>query len=160
MSDFLEQYSTTDQTRDKVVRWILIVIAAVAAVWAIDWVLTTYGTYNLRDVREQWQAHKFFSLLAGKQYEAAYKLWGCDVSQPCRDYNYQKFMEDWGPKSPAANLSKRNVHAVRHCKTGIIQVMDFGADDTVNLFVESRTLVVGFAPWPVCNPRWQAPASP
>ena len=160
MGDFLSQYSAGDQTRDKVVRWILIVIAAVAVVWAIDWVLTTYGTFNLRDVREQWRAHSFFSLLSDKQYEAAYKMWGCDVSAPCRDYNFQKFMEDWGPKSPAADPSKRHVNAVRHCKTGIIQVINFGSGDAVNLWVESKDMTLSFAPWPVCNPRWQPPASP
>jgi hypothetical protein len=38
--------------------------------------------------------------------------------------------------------------------------MDFGAGDTLNLWVESKDLTLSFAPWPVCNPRWQAPPSP
>ena len=92
MSDFLSQYGAADHTREKVVRWILIAIAAVAVVWAVDWTLTTYGTFNIRDVRQQWRAHRFFHLLGEKQYEAAYGLWGCDVAKPCRDYSFPKFM--------------------------------------------------------------------
>lgn len=160
MSDFLSQYGAADHTREKVVRWILIVIAAVAVLWVVDWTLTTYGTFNIRDVREQWRAHRFFHLLGEKQYEVAYGLWGCDTAKPCRDYSFPKFMEDWGPKSPAADLSKKHVNAVRHCKTGVIEVIDFGAGDTLNLWVESKDLTLSFAPWPVCNPRLQAPTSP
>ena len=160
MSEFLSQYGAADETREKLVRWALIVVAVLAGLWVVDWVLTTYGTYNLRDVREQWQAHKYFRLLSEKQYEAAYRMWGCTPDKPCRDYAFNKFMDDWGPKSPAANPSKRNVHAVRHCKTGIIEVMDFGAGEPLNLWVESKDLTLSFAPWPVCNPRMQLPASP
>lgn len=159
MGDFLSQYSSADRTREKAVRWILIVIAAVAALWVVDWTLTTYGTFNLRDIREQHRAHQFFHLLSEKQYEAAYRMWGCDPARPCRDYSLQKFMEDWGPKSPASDVSKEHVNAVRHCKTGIIEVIDFGAGDPLNLWVESKDMTLSFAPWPVCNPRWQPPPS-
>jgi hypothetical protein len=48
--------------------------------------------------------------------------------------------------------------AVRHCKAAIIEVIDFGAGDTVNLYVDSKDLTLSFAPWPVCNPRMQMPA--
>ena len=58
------------------------------------------------------------------------------------------------------DLSKKHVHAVWHCQTGIIEVMDFGAGNTLNLWVESKDLTLSFAPWPVCNPRLQAPTLP
>lgn len=157
MSEFLSQYGTADRAREKAMRWALIAIGVLVALWVVDWVLTTYGTYNLRDIREQWQAHKYFQLLSEKQYEAAYRLWGCTPDKPCRDYPLNKFMEDWGPKGQVPDVSKRSVHAVRHCKTGIIQVIDFGAGDPVNLWVESKDLTLSFAPFPTCNPRIQVP---
>jgi hypothetical protein len=159
VADLFSQYEAGEESREKVVRWVLIVIAAVALLWAVDWVLTTYGTFNMRDMREQYRAHHFFRLLSEKQYQAAYRLWGCDPAKPCRDYSLQKFMEDWGPQSPAADVSKEHVHAVRHCKTGIIEVIDFGGDP-LNLWVESKDLTLSFAPWPVCTPHWQPPPSP
>jgi len=158
VSEYLSQYGTTGQTREKVVRWILIALAGVAVLWVVDWGLSLYGTYNLRDAREQWRAHQFFSLLSEKQYDAAYRLWGCEPSKPCRDYSFQKFMEDWGPKGAVPDISGRKVKAVRHCKASIIEVIDFGAGDTINLYVDSKDLTLSFAPWPVCNPRMQMPA--
>lgn len=158
MSDYLAQYGSTGQTREKIVRWILITLAVAAVLWVIDWGLTLYGTYNLRDVREQWRAHQFFSLLSQKQYDAAYRLWGCEPAKPCRDYSFQKFMEDWGPRGVVPDISGRKTTAVRHCKGGIIEVLDFGGSgDPVNLYVDSKDFTLSFAPWPVCNPRMQVP---
>jgi hypothetical protein len=84
-------------------------------------------------------------------------MWGYTPAHPCRDYSYQKFMEDWGPGSPAANLAARKVVNVRHCGSGLIEVIEFGSGDPVNLYVGASDLQLSFAPWPVCNPRWQAP---
>lgn len=158
MSEYLSQYGTSGQTREKIVRWILIVLAAAAVLWVLDWGLTLYGTYNLRDAREQLRARQFFSLLSEKQYDAAYRLWGCEPAKPCRDYSLQRFMEDWGPKGTVPDASRRKTSAVRHCKGGIIEVLDVGAGDPINLYVDSKDLTLSFAPWPVCNMRMQAPA--
>jgi len=155
VSEYLSQYGTEDRTRERVVRAILIAMAAIAVLWAVDWGLAAYGTYTLRDAREEYRAHSFFSQLGKQRYREAYAMWGCDEAHPCRDYSYQKFMEDWGPKSPAADLSKRKVLAVRHCNGSIIEVIDLGTGDPLNLIVDSHDLALSFAPWPVCNPRWQ-----
>jgi hypothetical protein len=64
LSEFLEEYSGRRQTREKVAHRGLIAIAAVAIIWSIDWALTVSGRFNLRDVREQWQARRFFSVLS------------------------------------------------------------------------------------------------
>jgi len=158
VSDYLSQYGTSGQTREKVVRWILITLAVAAVVWVVDWGLTVYGTYNLRDVREEWRARHFFGLLREKQYDEAYRLWGCEPAKPCRDYSFQKFMEDWGPKGVVPDASVRKTHAVRHCKAGIIEVLDFGTGDPINLYVDSKDFTLSFAPWPVCDPRMKVPS--
>ena len=158
MSDYFSQYGNTGQTREKIIRWVLITMVLVALLWVADWGLGVNGTYNLRDWHEQYRAHQFFSLLGDKQYAAAYGLWGCDITHPCRDYSFQKFMEDWGPKSPAASLASRKVLSVRHCGTGVIESIDLGSGDPVNLHIDAGDLTIGFAPWPICNPHWQAPA--
>lgn len=160
MADFLEGYAAQESRREKVVRWVLISIAALAVLWVIDWGLSLYGTYNLRDIRQQYTSWKFFRLLKKGNYDEAYRMWGCDPANPCRDYSKDKFLEDWGPKSRFGDLSKMETKAVRHCKTGIIHSVAIGPEETVDLWVESRDLTLSFAPWPVCNPRWQAPSTP
>jgi len=62
-------------------------------------------------------------------------------------------MEDWGPKSDAADLSSLKVSKVRSCNAGIIEKADFGPGRSALLWVQRQDLTVGFAPWPVCNPK-------
>jgi hypothetical protein len=157
MADFLEGYAERNVRRDKAVRWVLTGIAAFAALWVIDLGLAMYGTYNFRDIRQQYTSWKFFRHLKHGRYQDAYRMWGCDPANPCRDYSMEKFLEDWGPKSRFRDLSKVETAAVRHCKTGIIHSLSLGPEDQVDLWVESRDLTISFAPWPVCDPRWQAP---
>lgn len=159
MADFLESYAAEEDRRAKVVRWALIAVGVFFLLWVIDWGLSAYGTYNFRDIRQQYTAWKFFRYLKNGQYDEAYRMWGCDAAHPCRDYPKEKFLEDWGPKGRYGDLSKMETRAIRHCKTGIIHSLTIG-EETVDLWVESKDLVLSFAPWPVCNPRWQAPANP
>lgn len=156
MGEFLAEYRGGSQTREKVVQWGLTAIAAVVIVWAVDWALSVSGHFSLRDIREQWQAHRFFSLLSDRNYQPAYAMWGCDPARPCRDYSFPKFMEDWGPASIAAKPSQRKVKAVEHCHAGIIEVIDFGAKDAVNLYVGSEDLMLSFALDPTCTPHYKA----
>ena len=117
---------------------------------------TVSGHFNLRDIREQWQVHRFFSLLSDRKYRPAYAMWGCDSARPCRDYSLSKFMEDWGPESIAAKPSQRKVKAVEHCHGAIIEVIDFGVKDAVNLHVDPKDLTLSFAPAPTCTPHYKA----
>jgi hypothetical protein len=152
VGEFLAEYRGGSQIREKVVQWGLTAIAVVAIVWAADWALSVSGHFGLRDIREQWQAHRFFSLLSDRKYQPAYAMWGCDPVRPCRDYSFPKFMEDWGPASIAARPSQRKVKAVEHCHSGIIEVIDFGAKkDAVNLYVGSEDLTLSFALYPACT---------
>jgi hypothetical protein len=156
LGEFLAEYSGGSQTREKLIQWGLTAIAAVAIVWAVDWALSASGRFNLHNIREQWQAHRFFSLLSERKYQPAYAMWGCDPARPCRDYSFPKFMEDWGPASIAAKPSQRKVKAVEHCRSGIIEVLDFGAKEAVNLHVDSDRLTLSFAPVPACTPHYKA----
>jgi hypothetical protein len=83
-------------------------------------------------------------------------MWGCTPAHPCRDYSFPKFMEDWGPASLAAKPAQREIRAVEHCRGSIIEVIDFGAKDLVNLHVNSQDLMLSFAPVPTCTPHYAA----
>jgi hypothetical protein len=150
LAGFLEGYGASDARREKIIKRTAIVVI-IAAILGIS------GYFYFRDWREQRQAQKFFTLLRQEDYQAAYRLWGCDPSRPCRDYSMDSFLEDWGPKSPH-KLQDLKLGGKKSCPGGIIQSVQFGADDELNLWVNRGDLTLSFAPWPVCNPRWTPPS--
>lgn len=155
MAEFLQGYGHSDAKRERIVKRI-VACTAVAAILGVA------GWFFFRDFREQQQVRRFFTLLEEKDYDGAYRLWGCDPANPCRDYTKEKFLEDWGPKGVYTRKSGLRFEEKRSCETGIIQYVGYGEseDDIVHLYVQRSGLTMSFAPWPVCDPRWQAPASP
>ncbi|HSB13413.1 MAG TPA: hypothetical protein VLE22_03075 [Bryobacteraceae bacterium] len=151
MAGYLERYGAGEEQRERRIRRVLLSIAVIAAL---------AGTFYLlfRNYRETKQAKRFFELLLEKDYKAAYVLWGCDKpgAPACHDYTFDNFMEDWGPKSPHADLSSLEFGKVRGCSTGVIVTVEFGKGREDLLWVDRDTKVIGFAPWPVCNPRLPA----
>jgi hypothetical protein len=146
MSGFFESYRSGEAEREKR-RWRVVLYVALALIAAA----TLYFVF--RNYRETRQAKLFFELLGKKDYAAAYALWGCSEKSPCRDYVMTKFMEDWGPSSPHANLSAMKITKTRGCSAGVIVEADFGTAQPDYLWVDRKTKYLGFAPWPVCNPR-------
>jgi hypothetical protein len=146
MAGYLENYRAGEAEREKRIRWVALGVVVVLILAA-----TLY--FLLRNYRETQQAKLFFELLRKKDYTAAYALWGCTERTPCRDYVTAKFMEDWGPSSPRANLSAMKITKTRGCSTGVIFETDFGTGQPDYLWVDRKTKYLGFAPWPVCNPR-------
>ncbi len=155
MSDFLQGYGETDARRERVVKKIVLAALALCIVGAAAW-------WFSRDFTEKQQIRRFVQLLEQKDYDSAYRLWGCDPADPCRDYSLAKFMEDWGPKGVYTRNQSLKLGEKRSCEGGIIQYIEYGKteDDVVHIYVQRSDLTLGFAPWPVCNPRWQAPAQP
>ena len=150
MAGFLDDYGVADERREKIVKRIVIAAAVVIIAGGILY-------FFFRNFREERQIRTFIDLLNQKNYVAAYALWGCTPETPCRDYPLQEFMKDWGPASPHANISSVKLARTRSCATGIIQTLDFGGGEVVDLWVERKDRTIGFAPWPVCSPRMQAP---
>lgn len=158
MAEFLESFDTKVSAREKFVKFFFVLVALILLGAGIDWVLAKLGKPNLSDIREQWQARSFFADLQAKRFEEAYRRWGCDPAKPCRDYRFEKFLEDWGPQSRYGDPSRVQVEVIRHCDSGIIQTVNFGPpDSTVHLFISKQDRVVSFSPWPVCNPRIPVP---
>lgn len=159
MTDFFDSYETRPSAREKFVKYFFLAVAGIIVLFGVDWTLAKLGKANLSDFRPQWQARQFFQLLREQNYPEAYRLWGCDQKSPCRDYAFEKFMEDWGPKGTySTGLASLNTLSVRHCDSGIIQTVTIGApDEPVHLYVDRRQLTLSFSPWPVCNPRVPVP---
>jgi hypothetical protein len=165
MPGYLEEYGAGDEKRGRVIRWS--VIAAVAVL-----VLSTAGYLLFRNYPEDKIAKAFVATLQQKNYQEAYRFWGCTAENPCRDYRFDKFLEDWGPQSPYADASNvrighpqlnpgalgwiRNVLGVQYsCDDGVIYHLNFGKGEPVLIYILRKERTIGFAPWPVCSPRIQ-----
>jgi len=146
MPGYLEAYGAGSEKREKIVRRVALVVLVVL-------VAGTALYFLLRNFRETRQANLFFELLARKDYSAAYALWGCSPTSPCRDYTMDKFVQDWGPTSAHADLSTFKITKTRSCTAGVIFEAQFGSNPPDYLWVDRETKDIGFAPWPVCNPR-------
>ena len=151
MSNYLDDYGAGEARRSRIRNRILLTTALLAVAGGAAY-------FTFRNYSEEKQAKAFLEHLRAKQYEQAYRVWGCTETKPCRDYSYEKFLEDWGPKSAHADVSRLEVTRTRSCSHGIIQTLRFNEKDEVLLWVDRSDLSLGFAPWPVCDPRIPSPS--
>lgn len=147
MNNYLDNYGVADARREKRTKRIVYSLLTIAVVGATLWFL-------FRNYREEAKIKEFLALLQKQDYKTAYGMWGCTEATPCRDYKFESFLRDWGPQSDAGNAGAITREKVKSCDKGIIQILKVKGQD-VNLYVDRTTLVIGFSPWPVCNPRIQ-----
>jgi len=175
MAEFLEGYGVADARRARIF-WRLVIAGAVVAALG----LTLYFVFRTWPAKRQ--VNQFVELLRKKDYQGAYRLWGCAApDSPCRDYTFEKFLEDWGPKGPYADAAGAQVksipartchpdfwetlknlaaHAVGErgcdCGPGVIHALSFPNGEEVRLRYERKDSTLGTAPWPVCKAQPKA----
>lgn len=150
MAGYLDSYGAGEERREKIVK--RLILGALAAL-----VIAATLYFLFRNWREDRQTRLFLDLLNKRDYQSAYQLWGCTPAAPCRDYSFERFMEDWGPKNPRGDAAAARITKTRSCASGVIFTLEYGKDESVLLWVERKDKVLGFAPWPSCNPRMTAP---
>ncbi len=150
MSSYLEAYGAAEEQRAKRVRLIKISSIVLGCVLVVG--LIAYALF--KNYSEERQAKSFVSLLQAHDYSGAYRLWGCSETNPCRDYAFGKFMEDWGPKSTHADQSTAQIGLSQSCGSGVVIRLDYrGSEEPVSLWVERGTKVISFAPYAECPGR-------
>ncbi len=137
--DLFGGYGVSDAKREKTVKWIVIGLLSTL-------IIGGFLYYRFKDFREERQVSQFLEFLSARNYPQAHALWGCTPQKPCRDYNFEKFMEDWGPNSPHAAAAQAKVLDVRACPSGIIATLGFPAHQT-QLWVDRSDKAISFAPW-------------
>lgn len=150
MAGYLESYGAGEERREKIAKRLL--LGALAAL-----VLAAVLYFMFRNWREDRQVRLFLELAKKQDYQAAYRLWGCSPETPCRDYQFDKFLEDWGPKNPRGDIARARITKTRSCATGVIYTLEYGPDEPLLLWVGRNDRILSFAPWPSCNPRMQTP---
>lgn len=144
MSGYLQGYGAGEERRSKLIK--LTVWGTIAVL-----VLGTVAYFGFRNFSKRQKLDTFFELLKKQDYKTAYALWGCTDQTPCRDYSFDRFMEDWGPKSPAAKPESVELVSKATCgpmfsPTGILRIYKFPPDYSVSLWVDSGDGNIGFAP--------------
>lgn len=142
MSGYLEHYGAGEERRGKLIKRSLLGLLLLILVGGPL-------AFYFWDFRQERQVMLFLDQLRAREYKSAYALWGCTDSTPCRDYAFDRFLDDWGPQSKYAVLSRYSVNKSRTCAAGVIVTVSLGADEE-RLMVDRETLVIGFSPWPVC----------
>jgi hypothetical protein len=149
MSSYLEEYGAGEEQRAKRLRRIK--RGSIAALLALIVAVVIFAVF--KNYPEQQQAESFLEDLRKQDYQAAYRMFGCTETNPCRDYTFQKFMDDWGPKSAHADSTSAHIGMSQSCGTGVILRIDYKGAEPVPLWVERSTHLVSFAPDPECRGR-------
>lgn len=140
MAGYLDAYGASDARREKTIKWL--VLGGLGLI-----VIGTLLYFQFRDFPQERQAKTFLSALQRRDYQAAYVLWGCTAQTPCRDYKFEKFLEDWGPRGTHARSQEARIVNTMGCDTGVLADLRFPDEKPVLLWVERKNDTVGFFPW-------------
>ena len=135
MSEFLEGYGVTDERRERRSKKVVYTLIALV-------VLGVAAYFGFRDIREKRQANRFVALIQQKNFEQAYRLWGCDPAKPCRDYNFEKFVADW---SKLDLIKARSWD--KSCTSGMIRTFEIAPDNKIYIWIDKSDRNITFSPF-------------
>lgn len=143
-ASYLEDYGVYDERRNRIVRFVVISLVVAAAV-----ALAAYLFFE--DHSESQKAKLFLQEVNGRNYQAAYREWGCTGQHPCPNYDYNRFLETWGPQSKASGPWQ--IASTDSCKSFLtVNVRAPGAEPE-SLAVQRSDNSMGYAPEPECQER-------
>ncbi|MEO7144262.1 MAG: hypothetical protein ABI165_12265 [Bryobacteraceae bacterium] len=142
MSGYLEGYGAGEERRAKLIKRAIAIVVAVGIAAGVLY-------YYFHNYREERVAKQFLSLLAAGNYQAAYGMWHASPTS----YPFDKFMDDWGPKSSFSNASEFQIANADACGSGVLMSLSYPQVQPVAVWVERSTKVMSFSPWPQCPGR-------
>ncbi len=146
MAGYLDTYGVADYKRARMKKRLFFTVFGTAITALLLFVL-------FRNFPEKRTVRHFLNAVGSGDYQKAYQMWGCTPATPCRDYSFQKFMEDWGAKGQYANVKAATVTTVDSCGNGVVTTLQYPSAEPVGLWVERSTKVISFSPWPRCPGR-------
>jgi hypothetical protein len=144
MGSYLQHYGVGEERRNRAIIKIIALVVGAAAAAILAYLL-------LQNYAEKQKVRSFLELVNSRQYGAAYRAWGCGEAHPCPNYNYERFMEDWGPSKAVEPPWK--IASVDGCRAFVTVNVQAPGSDLQSLMVERGNKEMGFAPAPECQER-------
>jgi hypothetical protein len=146
MSEYLENYGAGEEAHGRLVKRLVLGLIGVV-------ILGVAAYVYFQDFKEERLTKQFLAELNARQFDAAYRTWGCTDAQPCRDYAYPKFLEDWGPQKAKGDWKVKDVDG---CPAGAIVTVAAGGTEATPIWVERGAGSLTFSPWNACpGKRWR-----
>jgi len=136
---YLEEYGVADARRERRIKRALVAVFTLL-------VVSGFLYFWFKNYREEQRVKEFLSLLERGDYPAAYRLWGCRVESPCPNYDYNGFLEDWGPSSEIGKLRSYDLIRSREQGSGVAITLVINGRPPTELWVEKKDGIIGFAP--------------
>ncbi len=144
MGSYLQTYGVADERRGRIIKQIVIAVGSILAV-----VLAGFLFYH--NYPEKRVANSFLERVNSKDYQTAYRLWGCTNEHPCPNYDFGRFMNDWGPASKAQ--SAWTVASIDACQSFVtVNVRAQGAE-LQSLAIQRSDNALSFAPASECQEK-------
>ena len=144
MGSYLQQYGAGEERRNRVIKWLILsVLAALVIAWAAYLIFHNYP--------EKQVVKNFLADVNKRDYTAAYALWGCTPQHPCPNYDFNRFMEDWGPSKNVTPPWR--VQSEDSCKTFLTVNVKAPGSELQSLAIARDNHEVSFAPAPECQER-------
>lgn len=149
--EYLTNYGVTDARREKrFFRTAAIVIGSA--------LLGTFLYFHFRTFSDERQVKDFLAMLARKDYRAAYAKFGCP--QECRDYKFNRFLEDFGDKSTFADVGNVKITLAEPCGNTVWVSVKHPKHAEIGLSVDRNDRTITFAPEARCPGVWRASEFP
>jgi hypothetical protein len=143
MGSYLQQYGEGDERRGRVIK--SIILAGIAAI-----VIAVAAYLFFHNFPEKQVARHFLADVNSARYQEAYRDWGCSPN-PCKNYDYSRFMADWGPSQKVTPPWK--IASVDGCRTFVTVNVQAQGSELESLAIERDNHQLGFAPSPECQER-------
>jgi hypothetical protein len=144
MGTYLQHYGAGEERRNQIIK--RIVLGCIAAV-----VLCVASYFVFQDFPEKQVAKHFLEQVNSHQYQAAYREWGCTEQHPCPNYDFKRFMEDWGPSKGGSSPWK--IANVEGCRSFVTVNVQAQGAELESLAIQRDDHSLGYAPSPECQER-------
>jgi len=144
MGSYLQNYGAGEERRIHLIKQIVLVVIAVVVVGSAFYLF-------FHNYPETQLVKRFLAELNKHEYKKAYSTWNCAADQTCRDYDYQRFLQDWGPSKKISSPWK--VVSVDGCSAFVTVNVQAQGSELESLSVNRGVNGIGFAPAPECQER-------
>ena len=144
MGSYLQNYGAGEEQRLHLIKQIVLIAIAVIVVGSAFYLF-------FHNYPEKQLVKRFLAQVNQHDYQKAYSTWNCAADQTCRDYDYQRFLQDWGPSKPVSSPWK--IASVDGCSAFVTVNVQAQGSELESLSVTRGVNGIGVAPAPECQEK-------